>query len=417
MISTTAAREETDTGQALIPARRFDLDWLRVLAFGLLILYHVGMLYVARWGFHYKSTYLSGALESLMLIVNPWRMLILWLISGIAIRFILGRLPVWRFITLRSLRLLLPLLFGILIIVPPQLYFEMSQAGVIDMNYVDFFRLFWVSNHPIFADYQSGIWPHIDVNHLWYLRELWTLSILLCLALPVLNANITRRAVAWVGNAPGWLVITVMLTPTILIDFLLDGDRVILGAVWLIMGYLFAFEHQLWDRIRASRRPMMWTALSLSAITILLYNLYWADNRDQMPEAIRLFGGLIYSGCRFFWVAGLLGLAAAHLNRPSPQLRTLNQAVYPCYIVHQTLLIVAAGVLTPLQLGPFIEPVSVLLITLAGCALTALLVEKIRILRPLFGRASGINWSPTIRVIIIGLLSILLTGFGLEILI
>ena len=31
--------------------RRYDLDWLRIIAFGLLILYHVGMFYVT-WGWH-----------------------------------------------------------------------------------------------------------------------------------------------------------------------------------------------------------------------------------------------------------------------------------------------------------------------------------------------------------------------------
>ena len=39
--------------------RRFELDWLRVLAFGLLIFYHIGMLYVERWGFVLYFSYLS----------------------------------------------------------------------------------------------------------------------------------------------------------------------------------------------------------------------------------------------------------------------------------------------------------------------------------------------------------------------
>ena len=47
--------------------RRHDLDALRVIAFGLLILYHAGMLYVADWDFHLKSTYLSEGLQGGMI--------------------------------------------------------------------------------------------------------------------------------------------------------------------------------------------------------------------------------------------------------------------------------------------------------------------------------------------------------------
>nr|WP_246754345.1 hypothetical protein [Bradyrhizobium diazoefficiens] len=69
--------------------RRIDLDWVRILAFGLLIFYHVGMLYVS-WGFHIKSVHRLTWLEPLMLFLNPWRLSLLFLVSGVATRFMLG---------------------------------------------------------------------------------------------------------------------------------------------------------------------------------------------------------------------------------------------------------------------------------------------------------------------------------------
>ena len=97
-----------------MPERRYDLDWLRILVFGLLIFYHIGMLYVQNWGFHFKSVYQSQTLENFMLIVEPWRMASLWIISGISIRFILVKVSLIRYAFVRSLRLLLPLLFFII---------------------------------------------------------------------------------------------------------------------------------------------------------------------------------------------------------------------------------------------------------------------------------------------------------------
>ena len=182
--------EEINTPQ---DKRRFDLDHLRVLAFGLLIFYHTGMLYVANWGFHIKSSYLSAPLENLMLLVNPWRMPLIWLISGCASYFILQNLSRSQFIVSRSIRLLLPLTFGILFIVPFQLYFEMKANGDMSLSLWGFWQIFFDWDHPIFANYSSGIFPHMDVNHLWYLRALWPFSLLLLLLKPLLDSHLVTR--------------------------------------------------------------------------------------------------------------------------------------------------------------------------------------------------------------------------------
>lgn len=73
---------------ASLAARRYDINALRVIAFGLMILFHVGMFYVLDWGWHVKSTYLSKWLQFPMIFANQWRMLLLFLISGLAISFV-----------------------------------------------------------------------------------------------------------------------------------------------------------------------------------------------------------------------------------------------------------------------------------------------------------------------------------------
>ena len=92
-------------------ARRLELDWLRVAAFGLLILYHIGMFYVT-WDFHVKSPRASDTIEPLMLLVNPWRLDLLFLISGCATAFFLkpGEAGLGR--TLRSRSARLPLILS-----------------------------------------------------------------------------------------------------------------------------------------------------------------------------------------------------------------------------------------------------------------------------------------------------------------
>lgn len=104
--------------------RRHDLDWLRVIAFGLLVLYHVGMDYVT-WDWHVKSPTTQLMLEPVMLLSSPWRMSLLFLISGVATAFMLRRPE--GLLYRRSRQLLLPLLVGMAVIVPPQSYYQVVE--------------------------------------------------------------------------------------------------------------------------------------------------------------------------------------------------------------------------------------------------------------------------------------------------
>ena len=113
--------------------RLYFLDWLRIIAFFVLIFYHVGMYYVS-WDWHVKSPFASSAIEPLMLMSSPWRLGLLFLISGVASSFMLGKLSAPRFMRERSWRLLVPLLFGMAVIVPPQPFFEVVEKGVFCMS-------------------------------------------------------------------------------------------------------------------------------------------------------------------------------------------------------------------------------------------------------------------------------------------
>lgn len=100
------------------------MDWLRVIAFGLLLLYHVGMYYVT-WDWHVKSPTTQLMLEPVMLLSSPWRMSLLLLISGVATAFMLRKPEDLLYRRLRQL--LLPLLFGMAVIVPPQSYYQVVE--------------------------------------------------------------------------------------------------------------------------------------------------------------------------------------------------------------------------------------------------------------------------------------------------
>ncbi|MBV1908826.1 MAG: acyltransferase family protein [Kangiellaceae bacterium] len=398
-----------------LPERRHDLDWLRVLAFGLLIFYHIGMLYVENWGFHIKSQYLSSQLESVMLLVNPWRMPILWMISGIAIRFVLARVTLLHFIKWRSYRLLLPLLFGVLVVVPPQLYYEMRFNEGLDLSYWEFYCAFWQWDNPIFDNYQPGIWPHFDVNHLWYLRELWTYSLYLIVLLPIFNSRMIGSLTDCLAERP--LLLSILLSlPILVIQFSLEETRNAFGLLFLCYGYLLGWHPKLWKKLRQQSFRLLFCGVVCYLCLVYFYNVYWVVQSEETNPLILILGRLIHSIDRLVWVLAILGLAFRLLNHQSDPLRYLNEAVYPFYILHQTVIIVIAAQLSSLHLRPVLEVVFVIISTVLICFACYALIKRVSLLRPLFGLKliSSSGWLNH-RIVVV-LVSLIVLLFGLEIL-
>lgn len=384
-----------------MPARRVDLDWLRVGLFGLLIVHHIGMFYVANWGWHAKSQYRSEWLESLLLIVEPWRMPAIWLVSGIAIRFVLAKVSLWRYVSLRSLRLLLPLLFGVLIIVPPQLFVEMSAKGEIDVTYWQFLNAFFQSDHPMFKDYTWGIWPHIDVNHLWYLRSLWYYSMSLIFLLPILNSQFMMKLVDWLVDRHGSVIVLSLVLPVFLIEFFWEfsSSRYPIGFYCLVLGYLLGWHSRAWEKIGAHLTLLGLAYLAVLVLLLTGYNLFWIDKIQgaDVGLEIELFVEGVYSVARILGLLTVLALATRFLNQRSRLLRYCNDAVYPFYILHQSVILVAGYYLTQLNLGPAVEACLLVLATLLGCLVIFEGVRRVDILRPLFGLKMQGDYAPLVR--------------------
>ncbi len=372
--------------------RRYDLDWLRVIAFSLLIFYHIGMLYVERWGFHFKSTHTSAYLENIMLLANPWRMALLWMISGIATSYLLAKLKWWEFLGTRSVRLLLPLAFGVWVIVPPQLYVEMSANGDFLGTYLEFYRSFLNLQSPVFDDYSSGIWPHVDVNHLWYLRELWTFTLLLVAVLPVLNwfrqSPMLCRLLLPVGAGSVLLAAPLILAGlelAVFPEFGSEGRRKALGLSFFVLGYLLTNEERVWDSLRRYRRVSGTLALIAYGVYLAAYHLVWLKAGGDLTVVQAISTIILDHVMRWLCLCALFGFALEHLNRPSRWLSYLSPGVYPFYLVHQTLILLLAFYLGPVSLGPVFEPIVIIAATVGGCLLIYEVVRRVTMLRPLFG--------------------------------
>ncbi|MBW8183543.1 acyltransferase family protein [Shewanella nanhaiensis] len=366
--------------------RLHQLDWLRVIAIGLLILFHIGMVYVPDWGFHFKHEASSDGLKNLLLTLSPWRMGLLWLISGVALRHMWNKRSDWQLILTRSTQLLLPLLIGVLVIVPPQLYIEMTQAGKMPLDFGDFLFALYVDPKHYFDDYQSGIWPHFDVNHLWFLRSLWQYSVILLLLAPLLTSRWGLR-VTHLLSGHLKLQLGICIVSILLIETLLEGEQIreIYGFYLLLFGFLLGSHHLFWQKLKASWLPI--TLLALSALILLqfVFEFIWQTGPLQENRYAVTVGLTIYALAKTLPVFAVAALASRFLQQESSIIRKLNLWVFPIYILHQSIIIVVAYYLTQYQLPLMIEGILVTILTCLTCYLAIVLLKQSPLLQPMFG--------------------------------
>ena len=381
--------------------RRHDLDWVRVCAFGLLVLYHVGMYYVS-WDWHVKSPHAGPLLEPAMLLTGPWRLSLLFLVSGVATAFLLaqaqrqaaagdGRV---RFLGNRSWRLLLPLLFGMAVVVPPQSYYEVVEQ--LPGGYHDGFLAFWaryLRADGSFCD-AGGCLILPTWNHLWFVAYLWVYTVALWLLWRLARPLLDRAGGALERALCGWGLLLWPALALALARLLLIGrygsTHALVGDWYnhvqyfgvFLLGFLAARRDGFWDAAVRLRWPALLLWLGSWAV-LAGYTVSYAGS--EPPQALRLAMRAVWGVDQWCAIVAVLGFARRLSPGDGPLLRYLVPAVFPVYILHQTVTVLAAHNLQPLDLHPALEGPLLVLLTFATCFAAYEVVRRVPLLRPLFG--------------------------------
>jgi hypothetical protein len=374
--------------------RRFDLDWIRIGAFMLLILYHVGMLYVP-WDYHVKSVHQVPQLVPLMLALNPWRLALLFLVAGAATRFMSQTRPAGRLFASRSVRLLPPLVFGMLVMVPPQSYFEVVQKHGFTAGFVEFYLRHYLAFGPDFC--AAGRCIMLPTwNHLWFVVYLWVYTALLAAVLAAFAGIAARLEAAVVRRlgGPALFVAPVLLLAAFRIVLFprfpqthaLFGDWYAhaLYAAFFLFGFL-AVPHPQFGAVTVRGR---WAALVVGAAAYAIFMLPRLLPDAQtvaLGPALSVSGPIAYAAYQWLCTLAVLGFAARWLTRDSPARRYLTDAVFPYFIIHQTAILATAFALRNAGLSAPVEAAVIVLATAASCALGYEIVRRIGWLRPIFG--------------------------------
>lgn len=315
--------------QSGLKQRLYFLDWLRVLAFTLLVFYHTGLIFVD-WGFHIQNDSFSEWMKLPMLFVNQWRLPLLFFVSGAGIRFALGKRPPGMFVRERFSRIFIPFIFGILVVVPPQLYYEWLQHGKFTGTYLEFYPLF----------FRNFTW-----NHLWFLAYLFVFTFL---ALPLFLYLRGKAGIAK-GLSSGTIVF-LLIIPLLATEVLLrarwpdtrnlvsDWYNFIFYLLLMIYGYLFASFDSLWPVLEKERTKFLGLGLLSFGMIYFGWHQPGINFLEVLPGGIFIFS---FFKCLniLCWILCSLGYSRRYLAENSAALQYANKAVYPFFILHQTVLI------------------------------------------------------------------------------
>ena len=397
-----------------LPSRRRDLDLMRMFVVLGLFFFHSARIFdPTAWYVKNEST--SELLVIALGFAATWAMPLLFVIAGMGIWYSLRSRTIRVFAVERLRRLLVPLLFGIVVIVPPQIWLRLHRDPAYDEPYWTFLPRFFdvrldLMDFPLFigSGARSGLF---EPAHLWFLIVLLVFTFLL---VPVIwflrqkpGLQIIERLAAvsdkfWVIAAAG---LPIGLLEAAYPFYALDG----LGgwgrysfAVFLLLGYLMPADRRFLVAV-VNHRNM---ALVVGVITFAAFGTLFAigserpganmmQDYDAASLAMRITRGV--SG--WIWIVAILGFAGyatthdqevSHSRRGPGRIdhitAYLSEAVLPIFVLHQTVIVVVGFYVVQL---PFAALLKYLIICLVSVAVTLaiydLAVRRSRLTRFLFG--------------------------------
>lgn len=358
------------------PTMRYEfLDWLRVIAIFVLLFFHTGMLFVG-WGWHITNAETIPELRLPMDLLHRLRMPLLFVIAGAGMWFALGRRSGAALLRERTVRLLVPLVVGMFLIVPPQIFVERVTHGDWHGGYFEFLfqRVFQ------FKPYPAG---DFSWHHLWFILYLYV-YVLLLLPLVLLwrRAKSSLEPGGWIYalalpiGINEWLLKPVFPETHNLVRDWYIFDHYLLFTVY---GVVLASMQGAWDWLAARRRStfVVTLAISICGLTLLETGMVGRDG---------LFDALFANVFTWLWLLVFLGYGRSALSFSNRFIEWARDASYPVYILHQTVIVVIAYFVVQMTWSPWIKFGVIVSATLAICVLLyEFLLRRSALLRLMFG--------------------------------
>lgn len=419
--------------------RRYDIDWLRVLLFALLIPFHVGIgVYWDAYDFVQPEhsigdaakredlnaevgeeavniyTFLGGGIISYILTwMHEWRLAALFMISGMGTAFAFKRRTWKLFLKERSKRLLIPMFVGIWTITPLTWMFILDYFPSSLIEGVLAFLGFGVAmSFLMIIPLMSRL---LSLGHLWFLWSLFQYSLFLLPIFYVVRNYPEGKLSRLLGSI---FKIPFRLGPLILLPITLSLSDVLLKPImgealgfgyewpWYLLTFLFGYifivnKEQYFEFIDNSRFQItigtivatlafVWIKSEETKSGVPYVGGGWAgENYRQLGIGYHtkttLIACFVTSFHAWFWCLFVFTWGAKFLNKPSKYLAYLNQGVYPFYIVHQPIVYAVLVIFLASGHSDIVIFIIGTILVALGCWIFFEITKRNRITRAMYG--------------------------------
>lgn len=367
--------------------RIYYLDWLRVLAMISIFFFHNARFYDVFSDWHVKNATTNLGASVLVAFMSIWLMPLFFLIAGAATHLSSKSRRAGQYVQERTLRLLVPLIFGMLVIVVPQAYFQALYHG----EQLGGYNLF-----QIYGLYLQTL-PDFETFHLWFLVDLFIFSII-TVPLFFTRSSSSKSIISKLATAfdKPWLLIILLVLSIAIVNIIVypagywgyrnGGWNIITYLIFFISGYLIFAN----PRIVEAVKKFSWIVLGTGIIASLCLTGFFLD---EAADPVKYFGSTSFVIASFLhslsvwgWLLAILGLGSRFLDRNNRFLSYANEAVLPFYILHQTVIISIGFYVVQWNTGIGLKYLVISTTSFAAIMLIyELLVRRINVLRFLFG--------------------------------
>ena len=383
--------------------RRYDLDWVRVLAMMMVFFFHCARFF-GGGGWHLKNPGEESLIATLFIgMLDLWIMPLFFLLSGAGSWYALKSRTGGQYLLERVKRILIPLYgVGACILLLPQAYFEGVTNGGYTGTFWEGLPLYIVSAFTTAPNFDDPFFFNVFLGHLWFLQYLFLISLLVLPLLLFLRSEPGQRFIAklagWCGR---WGGVFIFLIPLAVVRISLthffrgqehSWAHFLNFTVFFVIGYIIPAD----ERFTEGIKKVGWVCLALGIIGfaaegafifVLKYNYANFHHPGGEPFSLMyvLFNAAM-SIASWSWVFFMLSLGAKYLNVKSKFVTYSNEAVLPFYIFHQTIILCVGWFVIRWNIG--ILP-KFLIITVTSLALIMvlyeLLVRRFNVVRFFFG--------------------------------
>ncbi|NPD88630.1 MAG: acyltransferase [Asgard group archaeon] len=380
--------------------RRYDLDWLRIIAIFMVFVYHCTKFFDAE-GLNIKNAETNVNISIGMTFVTAMGIPLFFLIAGMSAFYAIGFMEKRgiknnRYVLVRFLRLLVPYFIGMLTYISILVYLEWANKGFLDPNTVSFFAFY-----PQYFKGFYGFGGNFSLfgHHLWFLVILFVISMILFYPFILLRKEKNRSCISKIAsfmNKPG--ILFFLIIPIYIIEVLhntnetwfslgrLGGWDFISYIFFYIYGFFFAYDKQFRQSLKKNNKLAIILTV-VTAVPLVFLNLRFLDDLYVNPsfhyiEAIFYLLRTIYA---FSLLILIINLGEKFLNKDSKARKFLNELVLPFYIIHFVVVGIIGYFVVQLELSIIVKYLIILVSAFIANFLLLIIIREFNSSRFVFG--------------------------------